>query len=388
MNTLTEPPFRQLAQLQLPVPFLDLGAINARHRPELMQAFARVLDSGWYVLGREVTQFEQAYASYCGAAHCVGVANGLDALVLALRALGVGPGDEVIVPSNTYIATWLAASHVGATPVPVEPDPATCNIDPARIEAAITPRTKVLLPVHLYGQPADMTAICAIAKKHGLKVLEDGAQAHGARWRGTRLGAHGDIVAWSFYPGKNLGALGDGGAVTTNDAALAQKIRVLRNYGSQKKYHNEAVGWNSRLDELQAALLSAKLPQLDEDNAHRAAIARRYLQGLRDEPLGLPRVAEGAEAVWHLFVVRHPQRDRLAALLAEAGVQTLIHYPVAPHRQPAYAELGLGAGALPVSELLHAQVLSLPIGPTQSLAQTEHVIASVRRALAALRRAL
>jgi len=382
MNVVTEAPVRPT---EAPVPFLDLAAIQAAQRSELIAAFARVLDSGWYVLGREVQQFEAAWAAYCGAPHAVGVANGLDALVLVLRAWGVGPGDEVIVPANTYIATWLAVSQVGATPVPVEPDPATFNIDPARIAAAITRRTKVLLPVHLYGQPADLAPILLLARQHGLKVLEDGAQAHGARWRGERLGAHGDAVAWSFYPGKNLGALGDGGAITTRDPALAEQLRVLRNYGSQKKYHNDVLGFNSRLDELQAALLSTKLPLLDEGNAQRARVAEHYLAALRDETVELPRVPDWADPVWHLFVVRHPQRDRLARLLLAAGVNTLIHYPVAPHRQPAYAALGLGAGALPLSERLHEEVLSLPIGPTQTLAQTERVIAALRQALADLR---
>ncbi len=372
------------APADAPVPFLDLGAIQAAQRSELIEAFARVLDSGWYVMGRELSQFEAAWAGYCGATQAVGVANGLDAMVLVLRAWGVGPGDEVIVPSNTYIATWLAVSHVGATPVPVEPDPATFNIHPARVEAAITPRTKVLLPVHLYGQPADMAALLGIARKHGLKLLEDGAQAHGARCDGQRIGAHGDAVAWSFYPGKNLGALGDGGAVTTRDAALAERLRVLRNYGSQKKYHNDVIGWNSRLDELQAALLLAKLPQLDAGNAQRARIAQRYLQALQGEPIELPQVPLWADPAWHLFVVRHPQRDQLAQHLAEAGIGTLIHYPVPPHRQPAYAALGIAAGALPIAERMHAQVLSLPIGPTQTLEQTERVIAALRPALAAL----
>lgn len=361
------------------VPFLDLRSIQLSQREELAAAFARVLDSGWYILGQEVQAFEQEYARYCGAAHCVGVANGLDALTLVLRAMGVGPGDEVIVPSNTYIATWLAVSHVGATPVPVEPDERTCNLDPARIEAAITPRTRVIAPVHLYGQAADMEPILAIARCHGLKVLEDGAQAHGARYQGRRLGAHGDAVAWSFYPGKNLGALGDGGAVTTSDAALAERLRTLRNYGSKQKYHNEEIGYNSRLDELQAALLRAKLPALDAANARRAEIAKHYLDGLQGLPLVLPFVPEGHEPVWHLFVVRHEKRDALAARLAEEGVATMIHYPVPPHLQPAYASMGLKAGALPVSEAIHAQVLSLPMGPTQTDAQTEQVIAAVRK---------
>lgn len=372
------------------VPFLDLKAINAALRGELLAAFERVLDSGWYVMGSELTAFEHEYAAWCGAAHTVGLANGLEALTLPLRAWGVGPGDEVIVPANTYIATWLAVTHVGATPVPVEPLESTFNIDPARIEAAITPHTKVLLPVHLYGRPADMAPILAIARRHGLKVLEDGAQAHGAVYGGQRLGAHGDAVAWSFYPGKNLGALGDGGAVTTNDPALAEQLRVLRNYGSRVKYHNDVVGWNSRLDELQAALLRAKLPALQAQNDHRAAVARQYLDGLADvvlrsnSRLTLPLMHALEHSAWHLFVVRHPQRDALAKFLAAAGVGTVIHYPVAPHRQPAYAGLGLGAGSLPLSERLHAEVLSLPIGPTQTTAQTQFAIAALKQALTTL----
>jgi len=366
------------------VPFLDLKAIQLAQREELTAAFSRVLDSGWYVLGQEVSRFEQEYADHCQAKHCVGVANGLDALVLVLRAMGIGPGDEVIVPSNTYIATWLAVSHVGATPVPVEPDERSYNIDPARIAAAITPRTRAVIPVHLYGQPADMAPILALAKQHGLRVLEDGAQAHAARYNGQRLGAHGDAVAWSFYPGKNLGALGDGGAVTTDDESLAQRIRVLRNYGSQLKYHNEVIGYNSRLDELQAALLRAKLPLLERGNQHRAAIAQRYLAAFAGLDLVLPAVPAFAEPVWHLFVVRHKQRDALAKKLGEAGIGTMIHYPVAPHLQPAYASLGWGQGSFPISEAMHAEVLSLPIGPTQSEAQTEQVIAAVTQALAAL----
>lgn len=368
------------------VPFLDLKAIQMTQRDELRAAFDRVLDSGWYILGQEVAKFEAEYAAWCGAAECVGVANGLDALTLALRAMDVNPGDEVIVPSNTYIATWLAVSHIGAVPVPVEPDAATFNLDPARIEAAITPRTKVILPVHLYGQAAEMAPILAIARRHGLRVLEDGAQAHGAKVQGQRVGAHGDAVAWSFYPGKNLGALGDGGAVTTSDPQIAERLRVLRNYGSRVKYHNEVIGYNSRLDELQAALLRAKLPALQGQNERRSAIAQRYLQGLANSGLTLPVVPQGHEPVWHLFVVRHPQRDALAQGLAALGVHTMIHYPVAPHLQPAYASLGLKAGSLPISEAMHAEVLSLPMGPTQTDAQTDQVIAAVREVTARLRK--
>lgn len=368
-------------------PFLDLKAINAELRQDLRAAFDRVLDSGWYVMGDELKAFETEYAAHCGASHCVGVANGLDALVLALRALDIAPGDEVIVPSNTYIATWLAVTTLGATPVAVEPDPRTFNIDPARVEAAITPRTRALMPVHLYGQAADLAPLLEIAHRHGLKVVEDGAQAHGARYRGQPVGSqggHAHAVAWSFYPGKNLGALGDGGAVTTQDPVLADRIRVLRNYGSRVKYHNEVAGTNSRLDELQAALLRVKLRRLDGDNRRRTLVAQRYLEGLGGPGLVLPTVPAFSTPVWHLFVVRHPQRDALAQRLASAGVGTVIHYPVPPHLQPAYAHLGLAEGSLPVAEAVHREVLSLPMGPTQTQAQTAAVIAAVNEAVAEL----
>lgn len=345
------------------IPFLDLKAGYLELQAEFDAAARRVLESGWYILGEEVAAFEQEYAAYCGANYCIGVANGLDALHLALLALGIEPGDEVIIPSNTYIATWLAVTHCGATPVPVEPIEATFNIDPARIEAAITPRTKVILPVHLYGQSSDMDPILAIARKHGLRVLEDGAQAHGARYKGVRLGAHGDAIAWSFYPGKNLGAFGDGGAVTTNDAELAEKIRVLGNYGSRVKYHNEIQGYNSRLDELQAAFLRIKLRRLEEWNDRRKNIASEYMRLLEGSNLTLPPTPAWAEPVWHLFVVRHPERDKLQKWLGEDGIGTMIHYPIPPHLQPAYASLKYGRGSFPVAEQLADTVLSLPIGP-------------------------
>ena len=364
------------------IPFLDLKAPHVELRAEIDAAIARVVDSGWYVLGPEVEAFEAEYAAWCEARHAVGVANGLDALHLALRALNVGPGDEVIVPSNTYIATWLAVSQCGATPVPMEPDPATHNLDPALIEAAITPRTKVILPVHLYGQPADLDPILAIARKHGLRVLEDGAQAHGARYKGRRLGSHGDAVAWSFYPGKNLGALGDGGAVTTNDAELAERIRVLRNYGSRVKYVNELRGFNSRLDPLQAAVLRVKLAHLDDWNARRKAIAAQYRVGLADCGLGLPQVPAFADPVWHLFVVRHPRRDELQKRLAERGVGSLIHYPIPPHRQTAYADAGFAPGDFPLANMQAEQVLSLPMGPHLSRADADEVVQRVREAAA------
>lgn len=345
------------------VPFFDAGAAYRELKSDIDKAVARVLDGGLYILGAEVEAFEAEYADYCGAKHAVGVANGLDALHLALRAMGVGAGDEVIVPSNTYIATWLAVSHCGATPVPVEPDERTYNIDPARIEAAITPRTKVILPVHLYGQPADLDPILAIARRHGLRVLEDAAQAHGARYKGPRIGAHGDAVAWSFYPGKNLGALGDGGAVTTNDREIAERVRLLRNYGSREKYVNEAVGFNSRLDPLQAAVLRVKLGHLDDWNERRKVVAGRYLECLSDAELTLPCVPDWAEPAWHLFVVRDKKRDVLRQRLESNGIGTLIHYPIPPHRQDAYAERNYCRDGLPLAERLAGEVLSLPMGP-------------------------
>lgn len=360
------------------IPFLDLSAPYQELRADLDASIARVVSSGWFIGGPEVEEFEAAYAQYCGARHAVGVANGLDALHIALRAVDVGPGDEVIVPSNTYIATWLAVSQCGAVPVPVEPDPRTHNIDPARIEVAITSRTKVILPVHLYGQPVDLAPIMEIARRHGLKVIEDGAQAHGARYRGQCLGVHGDAVAWSFYPGKNLGAMGDGGAVTTGDDQIADRIRVMRNYGSRVKYVNEVQGYNSRLDPIQAAILGVKLKVLDEWNARRARIASRYLTELRVPNLTLPEVISGVEPVWHLFVVRHPQRDRLQQMLQQAGVGTLIHYPIPPHQQAVYQNCGFIDAHYPIAETLANEVLSLPMGPHMTDTQVDQVIAAVR----------
>ncbi len=360
------------------IPFLDLKAINLRHRAQMHAALDRVLDSGWVLLGKQLESFEQAFAAYCGARHCIGVGNGLDALHLVLRAWDIGPGDEVIVPSNTYIATWLAVTHAGATPVPVEPDPDTHNIDPYSIAAAITPRTRAIIAVHLYGQTCDMDSIMALADRHGLKVLEDAAQAHGATYQGRRAGSLGHAAGFSFYPGKNLGALGDAGGVTTDDDELAERIRTLRNYGSRKKYVNDIVGFNSRLDEFQAAVLHEKLQTLDEDNAHRAAIAARYLTTLGDVPeLVLPKVLPACRSAWHLFVVRHPERDRIAAALTSAGIGTLVHYPIAPHLQQAYAGHAPVRGLLPVAERLQSEVLSLPIGPTMTLADAERVADSL-----------
>ena len=367
------------------ISFLDLMAINARQRLELVSAFERVLDSGWYVLGQEVDLFESEYAAFCNARYCVGVANGLDALSLALRALEIGPGDGVIVPTNTYIATWIAVNSVGAKIVPVEPDPMTFNIDPSKIESVVSDRTRVILPVHLYGQPADMDSILKIAETRGISVIEDGAQAHGARIGERPIGSHGDIVTWSFYPGKNLGALGDGGAITTNDAVLADRIRELRNYGSKKKYYNERLGVNSRLDELQAAFLRLKLKTLREDNQHRKNISDFYSKHLCGTELILPEVAPGNESAWHLYVVRVKQkRDWFAQKLMNLGVQTVIHYPVPPHLQSAYKHLGYKLGDFPIAELIHNEVLSLPIGPTQTEAQSKEVIRSVKQGLADL----
>ena len=361
------------------VPFLDLQAAYEELKAPIDAAVARVLSSGHYIGGPEVEAFEEEWAAYCGAACTVGVANGLDALTLALRALKVGPGDEVVVPSHTFIATWLAVSAVGARPVPVEPDRATYNIDPTRIEAALTPATKAIIPVHLYGQPADLDPILDIARRHDLRVIEDAAQAHGARYKGKRLGAHGDAVCWSFYPGKNLGAFGDAGAVTTNDTAIADCIRTLGNYGSREKYVNEVPGVNSRLDPVQAAVLRVKLAVLDEWNERRRQVAAAYAEGLIKTGLKLPHVPDWAEPVWHLYVVRTAERDRLQDALASASIGTLIHYPIPPHMQAAYESCRIAPDALPIARDLSSAVLSLPIGPHLGAAG----IASVASALAA-----
>lgn len=360
------------------VPFLDLAKMNGQVQDDIDLAIRRVAASGRYIGGAEVVDFEREWASASGAKFCVGVGNGLDAIHLALLALGVGAGDEVIVPSNTFIATWLAVTRCGATIVPVEPDPATYNIDSARIEDAITAKTKVIIPVHLYGQPADMTAISAIAKKHGLSVMDDCAQSHLSRWEGKPVGSLAKASAWSFYPGKNLGALGDGGAVTTDDPDLADRLRMLGNYGSKAKYSHELLGYNSRLDSIQAAVLSAKLQHLQRMNSERSAIARAYIEGLSDVDVVLPVTARDAEPVWHLFVVRHPSRSEFQERLAKVGVETLIHYPVPPHLQPAYAHLGFKRGDFPVSERIHSEVLSLPLWPGMSSDQVGVVVDAVR----------
>jgi dTDP-4-amino-4,6-dideoxygalactose transaminase len=362
------------------IPFLDVGAAYRELKAEIDVAIRRVLDAGWYILGPEVEAFEAEWATYCDTNYAVGVANGLDALTLALRALEVGPGDEVIVPSHTYIATWLAVTAVGARPVPVEPDPTTFNIDPGLVENAITPATKVLLPVHLYGQPANLDPILALASRYGLNVVEDAAQAHGARYKDRRVGGHGDVACWSFFPGKNLGAVGDAGAITTNRADIADRVRVLRNYGSREKYNNEIPGVNSRLDPVQAAVLRTKLRYLDAWTDRRRATAAAYTRGLEETGLILPSETDWAEPVWHLYVVRSVVRDQLQARLATAGVGTLIHYPVPPHMQRAYRNLGFSERDLPLAKRLSDEVLSLPMGPQLSTNDVDLVIDAVRSA--------
>lgn len=361
------------------VPFLDMKAQYLKLKEEFDLAYQRVMDSGWYILSDELRAFEHEFAEYIGVKHCIGAGNGLEALELILMGYGIQEGDEVIVPSNTYIASWLAVSYVGATPIPVEPDPSTHNIDPARIAASITKRTKAIMPVHLYGQPSVMTKIWELAEKHGLHIVEDSAQTHGVKFQDRMAGSLGSAAGFSFYPTKNLGAFGDAGAVTTNDDRLADRVRVLRNYGSRKKYYNEVKGHNSRLDPLQAAFLRVKLKHLDEWNLQRARIADRYLESLADLPgLGLPATAPDAGHGWHLFVVTHPKRDRLKAYLEQAGVDVLIHYPVPPHLSDAYADLGYGRGDFPLSEKLADSILSLPIGPHLELDQVHYVIKQVR----------
>ncbi len=360
------------------IPFLNMKSPYAELREELDTAYKRVMESGWYVLGNEVELFEKEFAEYCGVKHCIGVGNGLEALHLVLRAWGIGNGDEVIVPSNTYIATWLAVTYTGASVVPVEPNVRTFNIDPAKIEAAITSKTKAIIAVHLYGQPADMKSINEIAKKYDLKVLEDGAQAHGARCFGKRIGGLGDAAGISMYPGKNMGAFGDAGVVTTNDAYTAEKVRVLRNYGSKVKYQNEEVGYNSRLDELQAAFLRVKLSKLDEWNERRTCLAKKYIEGLKGNPnIVLPTVSPWAEPVWHLFVVRTKNREEMQKKLADEGIGTLIHYPIPPHLSGAYHNLGWRCGDFKIAEQLADEVLSLPMGPHLSEEQVSMVVEKI-----------
>jgi len=361
------------------VPFLDLKLAYQELRVELEAAWRRVMESGWYILGEEVEAFEREFAAYCGAKHCVAVGNGLDALILILRGYEIGLQSEVIVPANTYIATWLAVSSVGGTLVPVEPDPRTYNLDPGLLEAAITSRTRAIIPVHLYGQPAKMEAMRAIALRHGLKLIEDAAQAHGAAYQAERAGNLGDAAAFSFYPTKNLGAYGDAGAVVTNDQGLAERIRVLRNYGSRAKYYNEVKGVNSRLDPIQASFLRVGLQHLDAWNAHRSKVARQYLEGLNGcSDLILPGVAPATEPVWHQFVLRHLRRDKLQEYLTKSGVGTLVHYPVPPHLSGAYADGGWKRGDFPITEELADTVLSLPISPHLGDDEVAFVIRTLR----------
>jgi dTDP-3-amino-3,4,6-trideoxy-alpha-D-glucose transaminase len=360
------------------VPFLDLRALHAELQDELDAAALRVLRSDRVLLGRELEGFESAWAAAVGAASAVGVGSGLDALVLALRALDVGPGNEVVVPAHTFVATWLAVLHVGATPVPVDVSPETGTWDVDAVAAAVGPRTRALLPVHLYGHPVDLDPLLELAGRHGLAVLDDAAQAHGARYRGRPVGGLTHLTAWSFYPGKNLGALGDGGAVTTSDPALDRRLRSLRNYGSTEKYVHTEVGWNSRLDELQAAFLSVKMARLDAHNARRARVAARYAEELADTGLLLPATAAGTAPVWHLYVVRTPARDALREHLAARGVETGIHYPVPCHRQPAFAGSSLADLALPGAETLAREVLSLPMGPHLSDPDQDRVVTAIK----------
>ena len=361
------------------VPLLDLKPAVDELRADLDAAYRRVMDSGWFLLGRELEAFEAEYARSVGAAHCVGVANGLEALQMVLLALGVGPGDEVIVPAHGYIATWLAVTHAGARPVPCECDERTYNLDAARVAALVTPRTKAILPIHLYGQTADWEGLSAVATRHGLFLLEDAAQAHGARCHGRASGSLGHAAGISFYPSKNLGALADAGAVTTSDAALADKIRHLRNYGSKIRYQNDLIGLNSRLGELQAAFLRAKLPHLIEWNGRRGRLAARYLERLRGVgDLVLPFVPGWAEPVWHLFVIRTQRRAALQQYLTTQGVGTQVHYPTPPHLSVAYRDAGWKRGDFPLAERLADEVLSLPIGPHLTAEQVDHVCATVR----------
>jgi dTDP-4-amino-4,6-dideoxygalactose transaminase len=363
------------------VPFLDVGATYRELKEEVTEAVARVLGSGVYLLGPELDAFQREFAAYVGVKHCIGVASGIDALHLAMRAMGIGPGHEVIVPSNTNIATWLSVTHAGGSIVPAEPNPRTYNIDPARLDMAITKRTLAIIPVHLYGQPVDMDPIMEIAREHNVWVLEDAAHAHGARYKGKRVGGLGDVAGWSFYPSKNLGALGNGGAVTTNNDELASELRTLRNYGSPTKYLNDRPGFNSRLDEIQSAVLRVKLRCLDEWNDRRRQLAQLYLTELRTIDLELPYVPGWGEPVWHLFVVRSTKRDALQQHLLKAGIKTLIHYPIPPHLQKAYRSLGLREGSLPISEAIHREVLSLPIGPHLTRNQAISVVECLRESM-------
>lgn len=360
------------------IPFLDLKAAYQELKTELDSAYQRVMESGWFIMGKEVESFEHEFASYCGTKHCIGVGNGLEALHLILRAYEIGESDEVIVPANTFIATWLAVSYSGAKAVLVEPDEHTYNLDPKLVEAAITSKTKVIIPVHLYGQPSDMEPIKQIAGKHNLIVIEDAAQAHGATYKGRQCGNLGHAAGFSFYPGKNLGALGDAGAIVTNDD-IADRVRMLHNYGSREKYYHNVKGFNSRLDEIQAAFLRVKLGHLNDWNERRKNIVDYYLDQLVDLPgLILPFTPDWASPSWHIFPIQYPQRDDLQHFLKTKGIATLIHYPIPPHLSKAYAELGLKKGVFPITESIASNELSLPMGPHLSLEDAEYVVSSIR----------
>ncbi|WP_096018540.1 DegT/DnrJ/EryC1/StrS family aminotransferase [Campylobacter lanienae] len=354
------------------IPFLDLKAINARYKDEIKARIDEVLDSGWYLLGEQNRKFESNFAAYCGARYCIGCANGLDALRLIIKAYGFGKGDEIIAPANTYIASILAITDNGCTPVLVEPDLDTYNINPDLMEAKITDKTKAILVVHLYGQAVKMDKIWALAKKYNLKIIEDSAQAHGAYYNDKRVGSLGDASGFSFYPGKNLGALGDGGAVTTNDEELAQKIRALANYGSHKKYENIYQGVNSRLDEIQAAVLDVKLKYLDSDNAKRKEIAQYYLQNIKNPLIYLPQTYSENSHVWHVFVVRVNDRARFQSYLNDNGIQTIIHYPIPPHKQECYKELN--HLSFKITEQIHSEIISIPISPVMSDNEIQKVV--------------
>ncbi len=357
------------------IPFLDLKLVNLPHEAAVQTAVNRVVASGWYVMGPEVQAFERAFAQTVGTRHCIGVANGLDALTLALMAWNFPAGSEVIVPANTYIASILSISQAGLVPILVEPDPQTYLLDTSRIEEAITSRTRAILPVHLYGRCCLMTPIWQLAERYDLRILEDAAQAHGARYGERRAGQLGDAAAWSFYPSKNLGALGDAGAITTDDDALADRLRALRNYGSTQRYVNDYIGQNSRLDELQAAVLSVKLPSLPSENEHRRMLARDYLTNIHQPDVQLPPADQIDQDAWHLFVIRHPRRDNLRTWLQNHGIGTDVHYPVPPHRQRAYAPLN--TLSFPISEQLHREVLSLPLNSAVKLTEIEQICVAI-----------
>ena len=354
------------------IKFLDLHKINERFRTQIDDRIKEVIDSGWYLLGKQDKEFENNFAQYCGVKHCIGCANGLDALNLIIRAYGFGAGDEIIVPANTYIASILAISENGCTPVLVEPDINTYNINPDLIEEKITPKTKAIMVVHLYGQAVQMEKIWALAKKYNLKVIEDSAQAHGALYKGKKVGSLGDASGFSFYPGKNLGCMGDGGAVTTNDDELAKKIRAIANYGSDYKYHHIYKGVNSRLDEIQAAILDVKLPHLDKDNERRREIAKYYRENIKNERINLPKTYDEKAHVWHVFVVRCDDREALQKHLEANDIQTNIHYPTAPHKQECYSEYA--DLSLPVTEKIHKEVMSLPISPVMTDEEVKKVV--------------